>query len=562
MGFHQGPKVPAQNPSRNITAGERGIPQPAKNLSMQHASRRRVMPAASIGFFPAQKSWDDLAEGLMDDSPRLGRGTLHLYNSAVLSCVVNGHRLGRLSPTQGLRVANGEAWQTVPIVSVGLHWKLDQIDCVRPIDATRQNPAFADSVRYGAGASLIGIHYRRPDVPGEEHYLEQHPFPITAVLRGGKSGAYQLELHNPVTHQTIDVAGREMMLSSNIAGAIQFALERLLRDVNPVTAFLNPEVAVNYKGLLLLQPYQPGKIPIVLVHGLLSNPAYWGPLINVLLNNPALMERYQIWGYLYPTGVSILRTAAELRSDLGNTLSFLDPAQQDPALQNMVLIGHSMGGLLARLQVTWSGNHLWDEFANVPFGQIRGDARSRQALLEMFFFGPQPFVNRVVFMAVPHQGSTWNSCVLGLLGRCFAGRPLDLVELWNTINLLNPTAFPFRYRRGLPSSLEALAEDSPLLRAIAKMPFSSRVRLHSIIGTGGCEPCCEGDGLVPVESARLLGVESELFVDATHEPIKEHPDTIHEVQRILWVHWSEYSQDHRPVAPTSSSPVRVPAPAQ
>jgi hypothetical protein len=225
----------------------------------------------------------------------------------------------------------------------------------------------------------------------------------------------------------------------------------------------------------------------------------------------------------------------------------------------MVLIGHSMGGLLARLQVTWSGNHLWDAYANVPFGQIRGDANLKQALAEMFFFGPQPFVKRVVFMAVPHRGSELNACILGMLGRCFAGRPLTLVEVWNALNRLNPTALRFPFRTGLPSSLDGLAASSVLLRGMARMPFSSRVRLHSIIGTKGCEPCCRGDGLVAIESARLIGVESELFIYASHEEVKEHPDSIREVERILWLHAAE-SRSLPPGAAGNSLPVPAPAP--
>lgn len=531
----------------------------------EHAARLAAAgDARSVDWFfsSAQAAWEDLTLGLTQDPPRLWHGTLHLYNSAVMSLVVHGHRFGRLDPSVGLRVADGEGWQTVPIVSVDLHWRLDQIDCLRPALTSFEDPKLAQSVRHGVGAALVGIHRRRPGVPGEDHYLKEHPLPITAVFGVNRlAGGFQLEFHNPVTHQTLNVAGRELRLSNNIAGALEFAMRDLLRDVNPVTAFLNPEIAVNYEGLLLLQPYQPGKIPVVLVHGLLSNVATWGPLINALLNNPALMERFQIWGYLYPTGVTILKTASDLRKELRNTLAFLDPLGQDPALGQMMLIGHSMGGLLSKLQVTWSGNQLWDEFANVPFGQIRGDANTRQTLAEMFFFGPQPFVTRVVFMAVPHQGSEWNTCVLAFLGRCLAGRPPTLVRLWDTLNLLNPGVLRFPFRWGLPSSLDALAASSRILAAMNRLPFSSRVRLHSIIGTGGCEPCCSGDGLVSIESARLLGVESELFVDATHNLVKEHPDSIREVQRILWVHWDAYAAHHTPRAPAPRSPVPVPSPA-
>ena len=351
------------------------------------------------------------------------------------------------------------------------------------------------------GASLLGLHINRPNQPGEEYYLDRHPLTITAVLRGEARDGWRLELHSPISHRSLTVAGRELPLSSNIPASIESAVRQLETQVNPWTAFFNPEIAVNHQGLLFFQPYQPQKIPIVLVHGLLSNPAAWGAMINDLLNTPELMEKYQIWAYLYPTSEPFLETASEFRKDLQNTRAYLDPAGQDPALQNMILVGHSMGGLLSRLQVTWSGHFLWNEFSRVPFSQIRGNAELRQKLAEMYFFGPKPFVKRVVFMAVPHRGSILSSRVIGCLGRLLAGRLPALESMWIELRRLNPEVFPLCTPLRLPSSIDQLAPNSPAIRGLAKMPFAPWVHLHSIIGTGGhCRPCFPGDGVVSVQS--------------------------------------------------------------
>lgn len=516
-------------------------------------------------FQSASLCWQDMTEGLAHASPQLRHRSLQLYNSAVLSGVVAGHRLGRLDPEQGLRVFLDERWQTVPVTGRGIVWRMDQIDCFRPAPTEYKNRNFARTVQYGVGAPLLGIHFRRPDIPGEHRYFEQHPFAITAIFRpteptmANTAGAV-LELYSPVKHRTVAIHGRELRLSNNIAGAVEFAMDRLRTTVNPLAAFFNPDIAVNHEGVLMLQPYQPNKIPLVLVHGLLANPATWGTIINELLNQPELMERYQIWAYLYPTSVPFLKTAADFRQDLRSTLSFLDPEGKDDALQNMILIGHSMGGLLSRLQVVWSGQILWSEFAKVPFSAIRGSREVKQLLANVFFFEPQPFVKRVVFVAVPHRGSPMSVRLVGCIGRILAGQLPQTSQLWKQLYELNSDAFRVEIASWLPSSVAGLATRSPALRGLAKLPFASGVPLHSIIGTGGCEPCFPGDGVVTVESARLPGVDSEIFVDATHTSIKDHPRTIHEINRILWLHWSETAPHGEASVPETRIPAPMPMP--
>lgn len=516
-------------------------------------------------FSSASLCWEDLTEGLSQEPPRLRHGSLQLYNTAVLSGVVAGHRLGRLDANQGLRVFLNDNWQTIPIIGNAFAWRMDQIDCFRPVPPHFKNPTFAKTVRYGLGAALLGIHYRRKAIAGEHRYLEQHPLPITAVFQPAQStpanpSGWVLEFYNPVKYQMLPVQGQELMLSRNIAAAVEFAMDRLQTNDNPLQIFFNPQIAVNHEGLLQFQPYQPNKIPLVLVHGLLANPATWGTIINELLHEPELMERYQIWAFMYPTSVPFLKTAADFRYDLQSTLCFLDPTGKDPALQNMVLIGHSMGGLLARLQVVWSGNMLWNEFAKVPFAAIQGNSDAKQLLSNVFFFEPQSFVKRVVFIAVPHKGSSLSVRMIGCLGRILAGQLPEVAELWAQVYDDNPRAFRAGISKRLPSSVAGLAPGSPAIRGLAKLPFASGVPLHSIIGTGGCKPCFPGDGVVAIKSARLAGVESEIFVDATHTSIKEKPQTFNQIKRILWLHWSEATPRLPPPKPEPLIPTPIPNP--
>src|ERR1041385_4254278 len=93
--------------------------------------------------------------------------------------------------------------------------------------------------------------------------------------------------------------------------------------------FLRPDAVKGMSGVYLVEPYQPGKIPVLLVHGLLSSPLTWAPLYNDLLADPRLRERYQFWFYLYPTANPYIVTAADLRDALGALRSRLAPQRRD-----------------------------------------------------------------------------------------------------------------------------------------------------------------------------------------------------------------------------------------
>ena len=523
----------------------------------QHCLAHGNAECVDYFFACAVLTWEDLTEGLAQDPPRLWHGNLQLYNSAVSACLVYGHQFGRLDFVNGLRVNVDTQEHVIPINTDGIHWKREQFDCIRPAPTCFENPNFAPTVRFGLGAPFIGVHYRRHSVAGEDLYLEKHPFAITGIIRPSKSApndshGWMIELNSPVSILTTKVSGHELNLSRNIAAAVDYAMRELEADANPLQAFFNPQIDTDHEGMLTLQPYQQGKIPLVLVHGLISNPSTWGTVINDIMNQPELMERYQIWAYLYPTGMPFLISAGDLRRDLRNTLCFLDPQYEDPALQHMMLIGHSMGGLLSRLQVVHSGDILWNIFANAPLSAFDAEAHAKQKLASWFFFEPQPFIKSVVFVATPHRGSGMSSRVIGCIGRLLAGQLSETSKEWDAVRRKNKQYLRPGVPRKLPSSVAGLSPRSLGLYGLSQLPFACDVHLHSIIGTKGCKLSPPGDGVVSVKSARVANVDSELFVEGTHTSIKEQPATLNEIRRILYLHWSE-SAPHIATPPTNTS---------
>jgi pimeloyl-ACP methyl ester carboxylesterase len=275
----------------------------------------------------------------------------------------------------------------------------------------------------------------------------------------------------------------------------------------------------------------------VFVHGLLSDPMAWAEIINELRADPALDRRYQIWAFRYPTGDAVAASAARLREQLIFARDSIDPGCEDAAFDQMIVVGHSMGGLLAKMQITESYDLLWQRFATRPIDSVRATPEMRERLERTFFFSPSRSITRVVFIGTPHRGSAWSGRAIGRVSSQLVRLDEGRNQMFATFVAENEGVVRPEFRDGLPTSLDLLEPDSPFLDALLEMPISRRVWMHSIIGDacGGVvhEP---SDGVVPVSSARLEGVESELYVDATHMRLHRDPATVEELKRILWEH--------------------------
>jgi hypothetical protein len=206
-------------------------------------------------------------------------------------------------------------------------------------------------------------------------------------------------------------------------------------------------------------------------------------------------------------------------------------------MSQMVIIGHSLGGLLTKLQVTSSGNELWEAAANQPLSTICTDEATRADLAAAFYFEPSPDVSRVIFIATPHRGSMYAQLCIGRLSSALVEPPAIWRARHEQLIRDNPGAFRSDLSRRVPTSIDLLEPDSETLQATMRLPYRPGVALHSIIGDDRWT-CGQGrsDGVVSVSSAQLEGVQSELFVDAQHTHVQRRPETSREVTRILLEH--------------------------
>jgi pimeloyl-ACP methyl ester carboxylesterase len=288
--------------------------------------------------------------------------------------------------------------------------------------------------------------------------------------------------------------------------------------------------------LIFFEPYHRGRIPVVLVHGTASSATRWIELVNELVADPAIMARYQIWLYTYESGNPIGFSAGAFREALSRTLRELDPDVSDPALAQLVVVGHSQGGLLAKLTAVESGDRFWRNIAKRPIDEMKLTAEERAVLARSSFFAPLPFVKRLVYIATPHQGSY---LTLRRAGRWVAGVvkvPNALTQLMVDVIARNRDDLLLRELDRPASALDNMTPGNPFLATLRGLAVAPGVTTHSIIAVAGDGPVQEGrDGVVEYASAHEPGVASELVVRSGHS-CQGDPATIEEVRRILRAH--------------------------
>src|SRR5262252_6810663 len=128
-------------------------------------------------------------------------------------------------------------------------------------------------------------------------------------------------------------------------------------------------------------------------------------MYNRLAADRRLRDRYEFWFFSYNSGAAVSWSSMLLRDALGLAVTLLDPSGTDPGIQNMVVIGHSQGGLLTKMTVIDSGSRFWDLTFKKSPEQLDVSPETRDLLRRWAFVTPLPFVTRVIFIATPHRGS-------------------------------------------------------------------------------------------------------------------------------------------------------------
>lgn len=390
----------------------------------------------------------------------------------------------------------------------------------------------------GLGVPLISV-------TGNEKSLPIMPgLPATVFLRVGGdlrsladgSATGTLDLFATFSETVTRVGDRPIPLQTDVTAPLAWSLQDSpLWDLG-LAQFLSG-IERFKSGTYLTQPYQPGRIPVVFVHGTMSNPLWWAEMWNTLRSDPALRRNFQFWVYLYNTGNPLTYSAANFRDSISDMVRALDPAGKDPALRQMVIVGHSQGGLLTKLAVTDTGDALWRAAGGAALDTSKLTPEEAALVRRVTVFAPLPFVHRVVFICTPHRGSYLVKSWVQALARHFIHLPGEVVSVSNDLlRVWAPKRALARLRAEIPTSIDSMSPNNHLLLALADLPVAPGVASHSIIAVRGNGPPATGDdGVVKYTSAHVDYAQSEFIVRSWHS-CQGNPFTIEEVRRILLEH--------------------------
>ncbi len=421
----------------------------------------------------------------------------------------------------------------------------------------------------GVGVPLVGFL-----APQETHEILKSPrgltIPVTLIVGLDESDSHVMEVTlNYLDTSLEEKAPEELGFRSAGSGDWPLALDfstplacflNSLPDRNLISVMLESDHQEENSGLYLIEPYQPGKIPVLFIHGLMSSPDTWVQMINSLKNDPVIRKRYQFWFYSFSSGMPVLATAGNLRQILlaaREELGTTPEAREN--FDKMVLIGHSMGGLVSRTLLQDDPHYMVETVTQRTWDEITASLSEEEMdVVEKFaVLPPLPFVNRVVFMAVPHRGSEMAQWSLARFGSRLVSLPKALREklplFARVFEKLNKEKYEelekMRRKRGdsdghlSVSGLYDLDPDSLFIRALADSPMKKGLVFHSIIGDNEQADHPGGtDGVVPYSSSHLDNAESEVVVRSGHS-IHRSPAAMRELLRILRLHLRELDRN-------------------
>jgi pimeloyl-ACP methyl ester carboxylesterase len=504
------------------------------------------------------------------------RGASDLYNQSLEGMLRLVQRDGELRPGMSRTIKTANHTCTFTVVMHGTGWHEEDIDQLRFVSDYHVAGLRNHYHTYGLGVPLIASRKKHENQEAAERFYPPNVcFPLTAFLRVETPGFNQtgtarsaatitaslhsrpvpansdptsptfvLELYDPLDRQSIAVAGREIPLEADLSTPLAYFLNQpQFQDAKLSTrGLLNPGDARRIQGLYMLEPFDPEKMPVVMVHGLWSSPITWMEMYNDLRSDPLVRQHYQFWFYMYPTGQPFWASATQMREDLAIMRRTLDPSRALPALDQMVLVGHSMGGLVSKLQTVESADAFWQTMSERPFAQLHADEETVRTLASTFFFRPNPAVRRVVTLGTPHRGSEFANEVTQWLGKKLITLPATMLDGRNQLIAANRGFFRRNAPLDIKTSIDSLDPDSPVLPVLLAAVPGPWVSYHNVVGRdpdpGWREYLVgDGDGVVSLTSARLdqmRQLRSQIIVLADHISVHRHPQSILEVRRVLF----------------------------
>jgi pimeloyl-ACP methyl ester carboxylesterase len=397
-----------------------------------------------------------------------------------------------------------------------------------PVDTLKIGGTFFKrrSAVSGIGAPLVAVARSENPNSRQQYKLPRVYAPATAVIQFSGQKA-DLKFVDPFQAERVALDKRNFPLALDLSAPTAMLIARERPERLGFARVMNPEKYADTARLAQLQQYDPNRTPVIFVHGLQETGASWAPMIDTLRNDQWIREHYQFWFFSYPSGYPYPYSAALFRHDLdGIERAF-------PNHKRVVLIGHSMGGMICRLMITDSGEKIWRDFFATPPNKTPLANDPLKIAEDVLIFHHRPDVQRAIFISTPHRGSKIASGWIGRIGAALVRTPRSFTPVYTSTKPLliaDPAARPLKR---MPNSVDTLEPNDRFVKAVNKLPLTRGIPYHSIMGDRGRgDTPNSSDGIVPYWSSHLDGAESELIVNSDHGA-QYNPQAIQEVERIL-----------------------------
>ena len=383
----------------------------------------------------------------------------------------------------------------------------------------------------GLGAPLVAIGRDKAGNANEDYTTERIFYGVTAIIRfEGRQAVIKLE--DPLAVESVRLGGHTFPLAADYTTPLAVMLATMNPKAMEMSRLLRPEDYATSARIARLQPYDPAKTVVLVIHGLADSPATWAPMINRLRSDERIRENYQFWFYSYPSGYPYPYSASILRGELDGV------EERFPLRKKIVVIGHSMGGCISRLLITDSKEKLWMELFKKPPQETNLSPDSRKLLTQSLIFRHRPEIGRVIFISAPLRGSDLAGNWIGRIGSSLVHAPSTLIKVGaEAVKVATFRNDDMKLRR-VPNSVDTLAPNNHFVRTINTIPVTPGIP-HNVIcgdrGKGGNKDKTRpqmSDGVVPYWSSHMETAQSELIVHCNHSA-HQNAQAIEEVHRIL-----------------------------
>jgi pimeloyl-ACP methyl ester carboxylesterase len=378
----------------------------------------------------------------------------------------------------------------------------------------------------GIGAPLVAVARSENPQARQQFKLPRVYAPVTAAIRFFGQNA-ELEFVDPMKSERIALSKRAFPLAADFSAPTAMLIARERPERLGLSRVIDPQKYADTARLFQLQPYDPARTPVIFVHGLQETGASWTPMIDTLRNDPWIRKHYQFWFFSYPSGYPYPFSAALLRRELDGV------KRAFPNHKRVILIGHSMGGMICRLMITDAGDKIWRDYFSTPPAQTPLANDTRKIIEEALVFNHRPEVESAIFISTPHRGSKFASGWIGRIGASLVKTPQFFTSLYASTKPLLVADPAARRLNRMPNSVDTLEPNDRFVQAVNKLPITPGIPYHSIMGDRGRgDTPNSSDGIVPYWSSHLDGARSELIVNSDHGA-QYSPQAIQEVARIL-----------------------------